>query len=168
MKPILSLDLSTCTGWASGPPDGSPRFGTQRFPGGEDLGRSLQAFEDWLTAMIAVEKPAVVVFEAPIMSGGKTSLATARLLYCLAGMTELICRKAQVQCREANLMNVKKFWTGHGHAKKPDMIAAAKRFGFDVRNPDEADAVAVWAHAVHTLAPKHAARFTLGLMGAAT
>lgn len=166
MRSILALDLSTATGWAAGRPDGSPRFGTQRFPGGEDLGRSLQAFEDWLVGMIAVEQPAVVVFEAPILNGGKTSLATARLLYCLAGLTELVCRKAQVQCREANLMTVKKFWAGSGRADKPAMIAAAKRYGFDVRNPDEADAVAVWAHAVHTLAPKHAARFSLGLMGA--
>lgn len=164
---LLSLDLALKTGYAVGPSDGKPLFGAYRIPHSpEDLGACLQHFGEWLEDSIAVHQPRVVVFEAPIFNAGKTSLATARLLYSLAGVTELICRRARVICREANLMTVKKFWAGTGRADKSQMMEAARRYGFDVKTSDEADALAIWAYAVHLLAPKHAERFALGQVGA--
>lgn len=165
MRPLLSLDLSSNTGFAVGPPDGDPRFGSVRFPTG-DLGLTLLKFSEWLEALIAVEHPAAVAFEAPILTSGKTGLQTARMLYSLAGVTELICKRAAVRCYEVNLMTARRFFAGSGAAKKDDVIAAARRHGWMVRTDDEADACGVWAYAVHTLAPKHAGRFSLGPMGA--
>lgn len=165
MRSLVSLDLSSSTGWAAGRPDGCPRFGTQRFPTGSDLGRTLDEFDLWLTAFLQVEAPAALAFEAPILTSGKTSLATARMLYSLAGLTELLCRRAQVRCFEVNLMTARKFFVGSGHAKKEDVIAAARRHGWSVKDDNQADALGVWAFAVHTLSPKHAARFALGQLG---
>lgn len=166
MRAILSLDLATRTGFAVGPPNGEPRFGAHVLPStGDNVGRFLNAFEVWLNDMIALEDPAVIVFEAPILTAGRTTPATARKLMGLAGETEQIADKRGIRVMEANLMTVKKFFVGTGRADGPAMIAAAHRHGWMAKRDDEADALGVWAFAVHTLAPKHAARFSLGQLG---
>ena len=166
---LVFLDLATATGWASGPPGGDPRFGTKVLPStGDDIGRFAEAFEEWLFDFIAVEQPALVAFEAPILSAGKTSIATARKLTGLALMTELVCRKRQVRYFEANLMTIKKEIAGTGKAQKEDMIAVAHRYGWAVRTEHEADACCGWAYAVQCRAPQHALRFRGGPLAATT
>lgn len=163
---VLSLDLATNTGWASGDPADRPRFGTHTLPStGDDVGRFLFVHREWLTAFIQIEHPAFVVYEAPILPG-QTNKATVIKLMSLAGLTELICRDLQVRCFEVHLQSVKKFLAGSGRATKPDMVAAARRFGFDVRNDNEADAIAIWGHAVSLKFPGRCDIFSLGQLGA--
>lgn len=57
----------------------------------------------------------------------------------------------QVWCEERDVPHegvlpsvVKKFWAGRGNAKKPEMIKEAQRRGFDPKDDNTADAIALW------------------------
>lgn len=167
-RPILALDLATTTGWACGAPEADPRFGTLRLPStGDEIGRFLAIFEDWLLDFLTVETPALVVFEAPILTRGNTSPVVARKLMGLANATETVCYRRETRCEQANLMTVKKAFAGHGRAEKHEMVAAARARGWEVRNDNEADATAVWFCAVKHHAPTiFRRRFTNDLFNA--
>lgn len=168
MRSLAFLDLATNIGFAVGPPSGDPRFGTKTLPStGNDIGRFARAFHEWLNDFITVEQPALVAFEAPILHAGKTSIATARKLTGLAWHTEFVCGERQVAYFEANLATIKKRFAGNGRAEKEDMIAVAKRYGWDVKTEHEADACGGWAFTVECKAPKHAWRFKGGPLAAA-
>ncbi|ACL61726.1 hypothetical protein [Methylobacterium nodulans] len=168
MRKILALDLSVAsTGWALGSPDGDPAFGHYTLPStGNDIGKLLAAFQDWLSLKIAGEDIAIVVFEAPILTPGKTHITTARKLMCLAGVTELVCHQAEIRCIEENIQTNKKRFAGHGRADKETMMHVARRYGWDVQRDDEADALALWVGGVCTFAKAHAGRFLAGPLGA--
>lgn len=165
MRKIASLDLSSNTGWACGYPDGEPLFGTWRLPStGEDVGRFAAAFDVCLNDFIAVESPDLLGFEAPILSAGKTSIDTARKLMGLAWHTEFVCRRRGIPCREGNLMTIKKFFAGSGHASKDDMVRRAYQLGWKVKNDNEADSLGLWSWLVHLDYPDHARRFAPGFL----
>ncbi len=164
---ILFLDLATRCGWCCGAPDQTPRYGTKVLPStGEDIGRFAYAYNEWLLDMITLENPGLVVFEAPILAG-KTTPATARKLMGLAWHTEFVCNLRQIRCAEDHLQSIKKFFAGNGRAEKEDMIAAARRLGFDPKDDNQADAIGGWCHTVHERAPQHAGRFKLGALSSA-
>src|SRR5207245_199888 len=106
-----------------------------------------------------------VVFEVPILPK-KTSIMTVRKLTGLAWETEKVCRRRSIKCREGRASSVKKFFAGTGKAQKVDTINVCRRYGWNVRVDDEADACALWAYSVSLYAPEHAARFALGPIGA--
>ncbi|MEE7478447.1 hypothetical protein [Methylobacterium hispanicum] len=168
MRKLLGLDLSVArTGWALAAPNEPLRFGSYPLPStGEDIGKLLVAFDEWLKIKIAGEDIAVVVFEAPILRQGRTHITTARKLMNLAGHVEFICSQLGIRCAEQNISTNKKDFTGNGHAEKQDMILMARRYGWDVKNSDEADACALWMGAVLRYAPDQAPRFKLGALGA--
>lgn len=157
-RPILGFDLATCTGHCHGEADECPTLGHFILPKtGPDVGAFLEAAEDRLTGLIMAITPGVVCFESPILPQA-TSLATTRKLHGLAGMLELVCRRANVECVEVMPSIVKKVLTGRGNAKKPEMIAAARAMGFDPKVEDEADALGVWLAVVRMRHPEAAGR----------
>ena len=164
---IIGLDLATAAGFAIGEPGGEPRFGTHLLPStGEDVGAFGVAFEDWLSPLIKAERPEVVLYEAPSMFA-KSTPATVIKLNGLAYDAEKICKRLGVRCFKVNPSKLKKFFTGRGNAKKPDMVATAKRYGWRVLDDNAADACAVWAWGVFCFAaPEHRKRFELGPIGA--
>lgn len=144
---ILALDIATRTGWACGAVGGEPRWGLATFLH-SDVGAFASAYDHWLSDMITVEQPDLLVFEAPILPR-QTTIATARKLMGLAFLTELIAFRRSLACREVSIQTVKKFFAGHGHAPKAEMINAARRQGWNVKDDNEADALGVWAIAAH-------------------
>lgn len=145
---IIALDLATATGYAVGRPGAVPEFGTKVLPStGNDVGRYIAALEDWLTGVIDFYEPVLIVFEAPSVFM-KTTPVTIEKLVGLTGETQRICYRRGVPNRSANPSQVKKFWTGKGNAKKPDMEATARRLGFRVDDDNQADALAIWYFAV--------------------
>lgn len=155
---LLALDIATNTGWAyarvphrlttaleaaqAKPPQ--PQSGTYRVRG-VGIGPALDEYERWLTGLLNELRPAGVIFEAPVLSGRLTSLATARKLYGLAGLTEMVAHRAGIEwVREAQPASVKKHFAGNGRAKKPDMEAACRQRGWTFADDNEADALAVW------------------------
>lgn len=165
--PILALDLATATGFAVARPGSNDlHFGTHRLPStGKDVGAFAIAFDGWLSLMMAEHAPEIVVYEQPSIFS-KTTPDTIIKLSGLAYHTELICKREGARVYMANPSKLKKFFTGHGKAKKPEMMAVARRYGWAVRDDNQADACAVWAWAVYCFAPDHAGRFSMGPMGA--
>lgn len=140
----LALDLAGLLGWAANPYDDRPRFGSHQLPStADDVGKYIAAYDDWLCAMLEFEEPAVVIYEAPSIFM-KTTPITIEKLVGLATHTQLVCHRRGIRRYSANPSQVKKHWTGKGNAKKPDMVARARRCGFKVRDDNEADAIAVW------------------------
>ena len=167
MRKILALDLATSIGFACGAPDSEPAYGTKVLPStGEDIGRFAYAYNEWLTDMLTIEDPVLVVFEAPILAG-KTNPSTTRKLMGLAWHTEFVCNVRQVRYMEHHLQSVKKFFAGSGRADKADMMAAARRQGWNPKSFDAADALGLWACAVHEKAPQFAERFKTGALSLA-
>lgn len=168
---ILALDLATWTGHAIWRPGlTSPRAGVLRLPkSGEDVGRFVYVFEQWLKAYLNFERPRYVVFEAPYV-GEKTSQETARKLMGLAVVTELVChafKQGGADCRylEVNNAPVRTHFLGEGSRsnryRRPgeELRDALKRMtvetcaqkGWQVDDDNEADALAVLDFAAYTL-----------------
>lgn len=165
---ILALDLATATGWCAGPPDaGVPLFGTHILPStGDDIGAFGIAFEGWLAPTLRDVAPEVVAYEAPSLFA-VTQPATVIKLNGLAYDTEKLCARAGIRCFQANPSRLKKFFAGNGRAKKPDMVAAARRYGWTVADDNQADACACWAWIVFCFGtPEQKARFAAGPLGA--
>lgn len=161
---ILALDLATRLGWACGSPDEEPHYGSKLLPStGAEIGRFGDAYDQWILDMITLENPALVVFEAPFVSGTGNA-NTARKLMGLCWQTEIACYRRQIRCMEHNNSSVKKMFAGNGRAEKGEMIAAAQRLGWDPKDDNAADALGLWACAVHEKAPKYS-RLTLGRLG---
>lgn len=143
---ILTLDLAAQTGFAVGAPGAVPRFGTHKFTStGDNFGRHQANARAWLTSLIFEEDPVLIGYEQPSIFG-ITTPATVIKLCSYASTLEELClhENLNIPVRQINPSNLKKFFTGNGKAKKPDMVAQARRFGFKVDNDDEADAVAMW------------------------
>lgn len=166
---VLALDLATSTGWAAGDYGEKVFSGTFRCGGpGAELGPFLAAFESRLKRLCDEFEPTHVFYEAPILVGGgkakivrgklvqnqrQTSLATARKLYSLAGMTELECTKRMTPCTSVAASTVRKAicakgWSGD--AKKA--VGQAIRWrGWEPKTSDEADAQAILIYAAVVL-----------------
>lgn len=156
---ILALDLATQTGCCFGAPDERPELSHVRMPStGVDVGLFLSSWEDWLRPQVAALRPALLLFEAPILAA-QTQIATTRKLQGMAGVTEMVAHRAGIECAEVATSQVKKALTGSGKADKAQMIAAAKAYGFDPKTSDEADAFGIWLCAVRLRHPSQAWRW---------
>lgn len=96
-------------------------------------------------------------------------MVTVRKLSGLSWHTEFRCKERGIEVCEAQIQSVKKYFTGSGRAQKPDMIQAAKSLGYDVKNDDESDAIAVRLYTIEQRFPELQDRFKLALgpLGAA-
>lgn len=162
---LLCLDLATSVGFSVGTESGVEAHGSHRLPStGNDIAAFLKAYRAWLTSMIQRHLPHEVVFEMPILPA-TTNIATLRKLYCLAGLTELIAKDLGCRVGEANLMDIRRHFIGTARAPKEvpkedrrkwmkDRItSSARKRGFRPANDDDADALALFAYAMHCRVP---------------
>ena len=148
---LLALDLSTHVGWAFfAHRKAKPLLDTWHAPERhrttrDDFGPMALAFELWLIKMLALHRPDVVAFEAPILPRNKTfeKQRAIRMSYGFAFVTEKVCFGYGKRCVECHPSTVKVALAGSGKAKKPAMIAAAVRRDFIVATDHEADACGV-------------------------
>lgn len=152
---IMTLDLATKTGWACSRESGVPAYGVRRIgrPQCSD-GEFFCDFFGWLSDMIVVEAPRAMIFEAPILTAGKTSVQTARRLMGLAVFAEMLGTKNGIpRVFEANNSTVRKFFTGNGRAQKEDVVRECQRRGWAPQDDNAADALAILAYAQHCFGP---------------
>ena len=151
---ILSLDTSASrTGWCVGEPQGPVRTGSAGFGGhGCDIGGLLLEFEGWLSEMVFEIVPQRIVFEKPVRPFASLNLETARKLYGIAGIVELVAKRQKVPVREVSNTEAKKLCYGNGGLKSAEAkkvaVDRARLWGAAPANHDEADAFAVWLVAV--------------------
>lgn len=162
----MALDLATSIGWARWHSPKTVACGNKLLPkSGPDVGTFVDKFEEWLTGMLRVDQPELVVFEAPLVYEG-THQDTARKLLGLAVMTEFACKRAACRYLEVNVSDVRTHFLGTGYGKhalrKPGEVKnwqAVRRMTFErcklkgwlPDTDDEADALAVLDYAAHCL-----------------
>lgn len=164
MAVIMALDLATNIGWCVGEPGSTPRAGSYRLPStGDDVGRFLDHFSDWLVYTLGETKPTDVFYESPFV-GAKTARKTAMKLMSLCGHTELIATRRRLPCSEATGSEVTKYFIGRARfqhdnptvrrqMKKDAVIGKCRKLGWQVPDDDAADAAALWTFAEHLLCP---------------
>lgn len=151
---ISAFDIATrLTGWAAGSGIVRPAVGAFEIgPTGDDLGKLLTSFDDYLTVHFDRFQPQAVVYEAPILvvkgrhqSGRTDKLLTIRKLYAMGAHLEFFCARRGVPCHEVSLQEIKREVTGKNYAKKDAMVAVARKVGLDLpKGPGIEDAADAW------------------------
>ena len=167
---VLALDVATTTGFAIGPLQPSrtavevaaghvfarPVSGEKALPTGLGIGPTMARFVAWLHDLICVERPGIVVFEAPFVRGKDAT----RLLFGLSAAVEMVVADEQVsRVYEVDAPTVRKHFCANGRATKADVLAACAALGWDIsgKRDNEADALAVYDYACAKLWRKRVA-----------
>lgn len=142
---ILSIDIGTTTGWCiragSATVSGTIDLSPGRFQGG---GMRFLRFRAWLVEMHTQTPFRVVYFEEVRAHKGTDA---AHIYGGLMAILTSFCEEQHIPYKGVPVQTIKKFMTGKGNAGKPEMIAAARKFGFSPIDDNEADAIGIllWA-----------------------
>ena len=169
---LLALDLATKTGFAVGNPDAyqcvtpleaaagsvpKPYSGVFTIaPPRTSIGEFMARYRDWLDDMITLHGVDKLVFEAPIITSGRTSIDTARKLLGVAAVTEeLAYRRGIPWVREGNNATIRKHFIGKGRGDRKDLkrlvLEQCRARGWEVDSEDEGDALALFDFGVHCI-----------------
>jgi crossover junction endodeoxyribonuclease RuvC len=145
MTRLLALDLGTACGWALADharfkdDNDAVMFGTfdlraGRFSGG---GMRFVRFENELNKFSDIDQ---VVFEEVRRHRGTDA---AHVYGGLLAVLTAWCEKNKIPYEGVTVQAIKKFATGKGNADKAQMISAVEGWGFQPKNDNEADAIAL-------------------------
>jgi hypothetical protein len=173
---VLTLDISTKTGWCVGSPSsGIERCGVEKLKDPEDeprrAGRKLGMF---LRDQFSMEDFELVVVEAAMnpaaMMGANNSAYATALAWRLVGAVDAVCGCYGIRVVDVQATAHRKFVTGQsrwGDRKeaKRQAIAGVKRLGLwpaGQRDSDDlADAIALFAYSISAFGNKHLGEFAL-------
>ncbi|WP_099863801.1 hypothetical protein [Pararhizobium haloflavum] len=151
---ILALDIASNCGWAEGEPGEEPRFGSVRLaPDGSSQAAIFGGMIQFLGSRLQAFRPRTIVFEAPELfrlRSGKATRHTIEVLFGLPAVMQGVAYRMGVHdLQEATSNDVRGFFIGKRNLKraeaKREVVAACRRRGWDVKNDDEADALALWS-----------------------
>lgn len=142
---FLALDLGSDCGFAIFKNDkfisGTKKLKTYK----EKFGARFHEFRKWLLKIIERHDIKAVFFERVYgHKGTEAAHCYGGFMYTLAS----VCLQHNIPCIGLTVQEIKKFMTEKGNATKDEMIAAAKRKGFDPETDDEADAIAIMLLAI--------------------
>lgn len=146
--PVFALDLGSKVGWAMQSNQGQVHSGVEesfgranRFEGG---GMRFVRFEEWLVQNVMGHRPRLVAFEE--VRGHKGVDAAHIYGGMLAVLTKLL-EQRQIPYMGVPVGVIKRYWSGKGNAPKDVMIRIARERGFNPKDDNEADALAIlhWA-----------------------
>ena len=151
MSAIIGLDLSlTCTGVCILRPDGTRRleaWETKKMRGHERMAYILDALDAMLNDAERMHDSLRIIIEGP--SYGSQGQGH----FDIGGLTWLVKHRLWTlgyTYTDVPPSSLKKFATGHGNAKKAEMLATAiRKHGYEGCNDNEADALllALWGAA---------------------
>ena len=139
---IFAADPANRTGWAYRDGDNAPLYGSWLIakPGDTHPGDRLLRLRDGLLEFFAVHPAELVACEDSHF--GARNHETAAMHAELRGVLKLLAREHGARYVAYKPNTIKKFATGYGLAKKPQMMAACKRlFGIDPIDDNVADAL---------------------------
>jgi Holliday junction resolvasome RuvABC endonuclease subunit len=152
MPGVLALDLATKFGWAFGSGGEHPRSGSVALPIYRPRDARFAAYSDWLADAITTFEPSRIVYEAPQVTNGgtlnATTMETARFLFGVCAITDLVAWRRDVPCFDVHLSSVRKHFCNSGHAKKREVIRVCHLRGWSPADDNEADALAIWDYAL--------------------
>lgn len=139
----LALDLGTSTGFALLHPTGVCISGTWDFSVNkriESVGMRFIRFREQLDIMRRDSGVKMIYFEEVRRHLGTTA---AHVYGGFLAVLQAWCVDNAVSYQSVPVGEIKKSWTGKGNAKKDEMIAEARRRGYDPCDDNEADAIAI-------------------------
>lgn len=142
---VLSLDLSiNCPGYCVSDGDSYIASGylEQEDKRASVYSRIEKNLEHLASLISKYEIKAVWMEEIAPSSKG----ASSQMLIEQQGIVKYWCRYRGIPVSSFGITAVKKFMTGSGVAKKPEMIAAVQGLGYCVDQNDEADAISCWLY----------------------
>jgi crossover junction endodeoxyribonuclease RuvC len=137
---ILAIDPATKLGYAYTKDSGKPAHGTEEFHNSQWDGAGVRflKFKAWLETFNELD---LVAYEAVEF----TSFGQAISMYNRwIGVLQTHCEENNIPYTGYPVGTIKKFWTGKGSASKKDMIAAARERGFNPKDDNAADALAIY------------------------
>ncbi len=139
---ILSFDLGTKCGWAFKEESKRAKFGTEDLAckKWDGAGMRFVKFTKLLHDLLAKHKPDVVVFEGVRRHRGTDA---AHIYGGLMATLQSVCESNNIPYTAYGVTEIKKFWTGKGSADKDAMIAKANDLGYDPKDDNSADALAI-------------------------
>jgi hypothetical protein len=165
---ILALDIATRTGWAAGRVGETPVSGSIRFGNSSDnedviFGAAL----DWASTFLQGKcRPDILMIEAllpPIAKIGNTTAAVRDRLAGLHGVVRAVASLRGISnIRECTVGDVRAHFIGDRKAKrgiaKAETMRRCARLGWQYRDDNAADALAVWSYACAQIDPATALR----------
>lgn len=147
---ILALDLATKTGWAL-LANGITTSGVIGVANGmkkaddKHPGKPFASFQKWIHPIVLFERPDVIVYEE-VYRWMSSHAANCYNGYRATMLAEAWMSGAySIPCIGYSPPSIKKHFTGHGHAKKADMIAEAERRwpSLEIIDDNQVDAIAI-------------------------
>lgn len=141
---VLSLDLGTKLGWACRHVDGATRSGAVTFDKRGGGGHRFLRLRAWLTNFKnAAGGLEAIWYEEINFLGPRPSVENARTKFGFEGNLLAWCEHHGIPYYGVHPATIKKYATGKGNAKKPEMVEAMRALGYTVTGDDEADALAL-------------------------
>jgi crossover junction endodeoxyribonuclease RuvC len=146
---ILALDLMTVLGWACRSDDGEVMYGTETFETVQvsSPGMKWMRYRNWLRRMREEGRPEIIFFEEVTGFPPKNCGRDSRIYYGFEHHLTAFCAAAELDCQGVSPGTIKKFATGSGNASKADVILAMKMLGFNPKDSNQADAIALLLYA---------------------
>jgi hypothetical protein len=154
---VLALDCATRTGYAHGLAGQPPRSGAVRLKRpDEPVQVAWQNAGFFLRDMFVMDKPDLLVIEAPMHPAGQKSPDAVVLQWGVVAVVSFIAKAYDIRLEEVNAQTVSKHFTGKARwsaqeggrkAKKLATVQRAKLLGYlpeDCADEDRADACAVF------------------------
>jgi len=149
---VLALDLATATGWALSRPGCPLEYGTRTFKSQTQQihkGRMWKEVIAFLKSKNEIGDPITHVFhEQPAKFENWHSTV---ILHGQVAIVQLWCALKGIPCQDVPIGTIKKHATDKGNASKSDMIAAVQASGYDPKDDNQADAIAIADLALTTL-----------------
>jgi hypothetical protein len=141
----LALDLGTTTGWAMQMPLGTILSGTHSFKPGryEGGGMRFLRFRRWLDEINNVKLESIYFEEVRAHPGTDAAHIYGGLMAHLTAW----CEEKAIPYQGVPVATIKRHATGKGNAKKDAMLESVRLRGFQPKDDNEADALALllWA-----------------------
>lgn len=164
---ILAVDAATRCGFAIGPAGAAPKSWSERLRSGDDEPeRAFKRMGIILRDLFALDRPDLVVIEAPMSMGGMVEAdensprgfkfkSNPETIYMLTGLVAVvfgICGPYGVRARKVNVQTVRKHFLGVARPEDPKraVLTQCHRLGWmpkDCRDDNRADACALHCYA---------------------
>jgi Holliday junction resolvasome RuvABC endonuclease subunit len=142
---VLAIDIATRTGFAILRADGSIESGVMTFAIArhEHEGHRFIRFRHWLMEVKHAHETLERIAFENVVHVGEGQAYAAQLYGGFRACMLMFCAHHGIPQAAYNVGTIKKAWTGQGNAKKDQMVARCKELGFNPRDDNEADAIAL-------------------------